>query len=496
MAKPFFGEFATGFFKAGADIQMNKEKQREELDKQRREALLKIEVEKQLYDYKQKKDLEYAQAAKAANPYGTNAINQTPDAITSVPQPTNSSISLTKVTPPGMDEVDDSGVPGMEASQAAGVPPVSEAPPAQVPAPVQLVSNDPNSQLYAPDPKPQDPANDPQIRAKAKVAYDNAIDIYASEGMNKAMGKAREAAEKVYEDARKDSPASKAALAGAEEAAKLKARQDASIVPQDQRQAIAMENKLPDMPSVSLRNDADTKIYGNFHDNAWSGKEAQEAIQNNNKTIALGSEFMKLNKKNPTGGILYAIPYAKEFATTFNSELAQMDSDSKLMVMSSIKSLGSGTAISDSDREFAEKAGLSISKLSAANEARAAAVLGIAQADNDYRSFVQASKAVDADPAAVAKAWREYTNANPVFASTDVKNVQVNKERLTWEEYFDAKRNGTLDEARASAKAKYEQNEGTAEGDTGLTTPKAGEEMDGYTFKGGDPADKNNWVKK
>lgn len=187
----------------------------------------------------------------------------------------------------------------------------------------------------------------------------------------------------------------------------------------------------------------------------------EAAIANNDKIIQIAQQYTDLNDKNTTGGILGVVPVIKDVVAAYNSEFSVMESATKELVMKNIKNLGAGTAISNSDREFAEKAGLSTMKPEEANEAQAAAMIAFAKVDNEYREFASIQRSMGkSNPDAIKKAWKEYTNDNPVFTKLKVGDIKINTERLSWQDYFAAKQNGTLEEAKSSAKANYTQSEG------------------------------------
>lgn len=457
MAKSgFFESFMSGFLtEAGNDYDMRK-KADYEVDIARRKGLDTLDLNDELEKRKEKRRAEQLKESMALA-FGSNVNNaaaQTAPAVLNAPAPT-APVDMTAPAGAQAEEevlIDETDTPVVDASAEAVV---LRKPDIQT---TNIASS--NGGIFS--------HFTPEQRTKAyALAQSKNIDII-------------QAAIEIEKEDRiinAQSPQFKADVAAAETEAKIAA----SNIPDEERQAMLLDLGLPEIKQATLRNSAQEKLYQSFHDNLWASKEAQEAIANNQSMINTANKFTALNLNNPTGGPLLALPYAKDLATMFSAEYQGMDDAAKVMTMKSIKALGSGTAISDSDRQFAEKAGLSLAKLDEANAAQAASMVAFATVDNEYREFMQSVASVQGDTAQAKKMWKEYTNANPVFNSTDINNIQINEDRQDWRTWF--ANGGQAPEGEEATEVEYPN------------APAIGTTVDGYDYIGGDPASPESWEK-
>lgn len=416
MKRTFFTEFATGFANTSANTIQARKQQEADMDTMRQKALMELDVQTQLQERKQKLEFKTLQEKQrlAQNAFNERVLGQTNAAMTPAspaPMATNPALN-----PVASGEIDDNAAP-FPASSPIGA---SDTAAPSTPAPVSRVAQPVELE------RPKAPYTEEELQNVFMSKYD------PEDGGAGAMAAVEEFKRKRITE----TPEWKAKEAGAKKTAETSAEIAATGMPEQEFEARRQELGLPKIRQTQFRNKPQEKLYETFHENVWAGKDAQENYRNNDQIVQLANRFNLLNKTSPTGGFIINTPGVQSALTMLSAEYQAMDDISKGLTMKNIKNLGSGTAISDTDRQYAEKVGLSLSKLTDANEAQAAIITSFAKVQNEYADYMKKVASVQGDTAQAEKEWKEYINANPVFKSTDVGNVVANTNRVSPEAYF------------------------------------------------------------
>lgn len=441
----FFEDLITGFAQGAG--QAYKEKRESELssDKIRQEAVARVAVERELIKAKEEAAVREQKRILEQNRQlaGFGANEETAAIFTTTPR-TGPAVNISEQLPMTLADDSELDLPNIELNPMSNV--------TTAPGEAPLVASPQEYTVPQPRTMTVQQAMQKLPPEKQSVAM-GMINSVEADGFTKAQKYIADELEKLDEPRR----------AGEKKAAELKAEQEAQVISPEELELRRKEAGLPAMRQARNTDKVSESRLIDYDKGTFSGSkegEGQDKIATNDRILRIAKSFTQLNKTNTTGGIAAIIPFIPEIRSAFNAEFAAMDKDEKTLVMNAIKALGSGTAISDSDRVYASKASLSTLSPETANEYQAAVLMGLAQVDNEYREFAASARQnTNAEPSDITKMWKEYSNENPLFDHrTTVGNVMANSQRLTWQEYFNAKETGTLEQAKAAKQQNFQMN--------------------------------------
>lgn len=149
--------------------------------------------------------------------------------------------------------------------------------------------------------------------------------------------------------------------------------------------------------------------------------------------------FIELNEKKPTGGLMDKMALTR-WAQSMGNEYAEMESITARLAPA-MRQPGSG-ATSDYDARQFERATVGVDKPKQTNKNIAAAVVARSQQAQEYADFRQTYLEQNGTLQGADRHWKDYVNANPIFAPGKNENFDLNPKRKSWQEHFKAQTSG------------------------------------------------------
>lgn len=152
-----------------------------------------------------------------------------------------------------------------------------------------------------------------------------------------------------------------------------------------------------------------------------------QGINQNNELIAKYERFMDINKRKATGGAALNAPVIGSLYTAIDDELQEMAAIANDTTFNTLGGLG--TAISDGDRKFIEKTGVSTQTKGRANTNIARARIGVLRRTNEYLQNYAIYKAEGRSRDFLLE-WPAFVKQNPI-----VTNGRATDRPMTFDEW-------------------------------------------------------------
>ena len=196
--------------------------------------------------------------------------------------------------------------------------------------------------------------------------------------------------------------------------------------------ALNRENKI----DLSAQRQQQRSAYWNSPSGLKLRDEHNKEIKSIDETISKYQQFMQLNERNSTGGIL-AVPLIGDVAASFGDEgtMSALANDTALSKIG-----GSlGTAISDGDRRFIERSNISLKTPGSQNRNIATAVTAMLQRRKDYL-YEFGNAEADNRGANFQQEWRLYSEQVPIVQYRNGRPVGVNSKPMSFNEWRKSRR--------------------------------------------------------